>query len=463
MGHPSGVVIQGGVIVTSDGLSRCDLAVRGDTIAAIACDLDPQPGERVIDASGKFVLPGVVDVHTHPVYADDLGGISKTAAFGGVTTMIHYAYAKPGMSLCETIRRFRDEALEKSLLDFGLHAGLFDVEHQLDEVPAAFREGVTSFKVFMTYAKLGWMTDDYWLTALLDVVGQERGLVAVHAENGLATDYLENKFLRERESPVAAFTRMRPGLLEAEAVNRAIALATVMGCALYVPHVSAAACLEPLRRARAASLPVHGETCPQYLTLTDAVTQRQGPLAKIGPPLRARTDAEHLWRAVADGTLSTIASDHAPKPKRLTDDFFEAPYGSPQIETMLTVLYDRGVNGGRLTLPRLVHALSEMPARLFGLHPRKGTLLVGSDADLVIFDPTRRVTLTASTQHSAAGYSLYDGLDVTGAPILTMQRGRVIVENGAVLAAPGSARFLSTDTAHWYRATDAGVNNEVLA
>ena len=255
---------------------------------------------------------------------------------------------------------------------------------------------------------------------------------------------------------------MRPDLLEAEAINRAIALATVMGCALYVPHVSAAACLEPLRRARAAGLPVHGETCPQYLTLTDAVTQRLGPLAKIGPPLRTRADTEQLWRAVADGTLSTIASDHAPKGKRPGDDFFEAPYGSPQIETMLTVLYDDGVNGGRLTLPRLVDVLCETPARLFGLYPRKGTLRVGSDADLVIFDPRRPVTLTASTQHSLAGYSLYEGLQVTGAPVLTMQRGRVIAEGGVLAAAPGAARFLRTDTAHWYGAVvGAGVNPEV--
>ncbi|PKO20546.1 MAG: hypothetical protein CVU38_19530 [Chloroflexi bacterium HGW-Chloroflexi-1] len=282
------------------------------------------------------------------------------------------------------------------------------------------------------------------------MVAAERGLVAVHAENGLATDYLEDKFRREGRSPVEAFTTMRPDLLEAEAVNRAMSLAQVMGCPLYVPHNSAAACLEPLRRARANGWRVYGETCPQYLTLTEETTARVGPLAKIGPPLRTPADNEALWAGLADGTLITVASDHAPKAKKVTDDFFDAAYGSPQIETMLTVMYHAGVNSGKISLPRLVQVMSETPARLFGLYPRKGTLAVGSDADLVIWDPTRTHTLTAATQHSGAGYTLYEGYAVTGAPVLTMQRGAVIVEDGRLVAQPGRAQFLPTDVSHLY-------------
>jgi dihydropyrimidinase len=444
-------IIRGGTLATAAGLSRVDIAIRGEQVAEIAPGIDVVRADRVIDATGKYVLPGAVDVHTHPVYLDDLGGISVTAAHGGVTTMIHYAYARPGTKLIDTIRKFRDDGQARGVLDFALHGGLFDVEHQLAEVPAAFREGVTSFKVFMTYAKLKWMTDDYWLTALMDVVAHEHGMVAVHAENGLATDYLEDKFLREGRSALEMFTAMRPDLLEAEALNRAMSLAQVMGCPLYVPHNSAAACLEPLRRARQLGWHVYGETCPQYLSLThEDTTLKVGPLAKIGPPLRTHADNVALWQGLADGTLVTVGSDHAPKPKKATDDFFDAAYGSPQIETMLTVMYDEGVNRGRISLPRLVDVMAETPARLFGLYPRKGTLAVGSDADLVIFDPTARHTITGAGQHSGCDYTLYEGREVTGKPVLTMQRGAVIVEDGRLIAKPGIGCFLPTDTSHLY-------------
>jgi dihydropyrimidinase len=430
--EPFDIIIRGGLVVTAAGIARADIGIRGEQVAAIAPDLPTDGAKRVIDAASKLVLPGAVDVHTHPVYLDDVAGISVTAAHGGVTTMIHYAYAKPGTKLIETLEKMRDDGLAGSLLDFGLHAGLFDVAHQLAEVPAAFRLGVTSFKVFMAYAKLKWHTDDYWLTALLDVVGQERGLVAIHAENGLATDYLEDKFLREGRSPVEAFAAMRPDLLEAEAINRAMSLSHIMGCALYVVHNSAAACLEPLRKARQLGWPVLGETCPQYLTLTEETTFTHKAQAKIGPPLRTAVDNAALWDGLADGTLVTVGSDHAPKAKQVTDDFFSAPYGSPQIETMLTVMYDAGVNTGKLSLPRLVQVMAENPARIFGLYPRKGTLRPGSDADLVIFDPTSRHTISAALQHSRCNYTLYEGRQVTGAVVLTMQRSAVIVKDGRV-------------------------------
>ena len=450
-------LIRDGLVVTAQGITRADIGIRGEKIAAILTPESKEGHSRssphapgTIDAAGKYILPGVVDVHVHPIYLDDKYDASVTAAHGGVTTMVHYCYVKPGEDIIPTVEKFRDDGLAKSVLDFGMHAGLFDVAHQIQDVPASFKLGVTSFKVFMTYAKLKWMTDDYWMTALMDVVAREQGLVCVHTENGLATDYLEDKYLREGRSPKEMFAAMRPDILEAEALNRAISIARVMGAAVYIVHNSAAANLEPLRRAREKGWRVWGETCPQYLTLTEEITLKLGPLAKIGPPLRMASDNEAMWRGLADGTLSTIGSDHAPKGKRLDDDFFDAAYGSPQIETMLTVVHDAGVNAGKITLPKLVSALSEMPARLLGLYPQKGALEAGSDADLVIFDPHKRHTISAATQHSKAGYTLYEGLSVTGAPVLTMQRGEVIVADGELHAKPGRACFLKTNTAHLY-------------
>jgi dihydropyrimidinase len=381
---------------------------------------------------------------------DDMGATAVSAAFGGVTTMVHFGYVRPGMPFIPTLEKFRDEGEANSVLDFALHAGLFDVENQLEHIPRAFEMGITSFKVFMTYAKLKWMTDDYHMLALMEEVASHKGLVMVHCENGLATDYLEDKFLREKRSPAEAFTAMRPSILEAEATHRAMALAQVAGCQIYIVHVSAVPVLDTIRQAKAQGWRVWAETCPQYLTLTSQTTLEQGPLAKIGPPLRTPEDNRALWGGLADGTLDTVGSDHAPKDKKLEDDFFDAPYGSPQIETMLTLLYDGGVNAGHITLPRLVQVTSENPARIFGLYPQKGSLEPGADADLVLYDPESRHVISHANQHSNARYTLYEGREVIGAPTLTMQRGRVIVQDGELKTEPGTGRFLSTRTEPLY-------------
>lgn len=449
--EPFDTLIVNGLVVSKGEITRADIGIRGDKIVELTTEgREPTAGRaaRVIDAAGMYVLPGVIDAHVHPIYLDDKYNTSVSAAFGGVTSMIHYAYVKPNQSLVPTLEAFREDGLHESLLDFGMHAGLFDVEHQIADVPAAFPLGVTSFKVFMTYAKLKWMTDDYWMTALMDSVSQGRGLVHVHCENGLATDYLEDKYNRAEPDSKKMFTAMRPALLEAEATNRAIAIAQVMNCAVYIVHNSAAENLDPLRRAKQNGWRVIGETCPQYLALTDETTQTLGSLAKIGPPLRTTRDNEALWEGLREGTITTIGSDHAPKEKAA--DFFESQYGAPSIETMLPVCFDLAVNKGKLPLPQLVAALSETPAKTFGLYPQKGALQAGSDADLVIFDPSKTWTISNENQHSKAGFTLYEGRTITGAVELTMQRGRIIVENGELRAGKGHARYLRTDTSHLY-------------
>jgi dihydropyrimidinase len=423
-------------------VSLQDIAVKGDIIVELAPDLNPQAATETIDASGKLVLPGIIDVHTHPVYVDDPGDMSVLAAFGGVTTLIHYAYARPGMKLTETIQEFKDECQRKSLLDFGMHGGIFDAPSQVKEIPEAMEMGVASFKFFMTYAKLKWMTDDYYLAAAMDLLAQNGGLAIVHAESALAIDYLEDKYLKSGEAQKDVFLKTRPDGLEAEAIFRALSIAEVMACPVYIAHVSAGRGIPPIRRAKDDGRTVYAETCPQYLTLTDDEVRTKGPLAKIGPPLRTRKDNEALWKAVQEGIIDVIASDHAPKEKHADDDFFEAPFGSPSCETLLTVSHDEGVNKGKIDLCCLVRVLTENPARVFGLFPKKGAIQKGSDADLVLFDPNARFVISQETQHSNAPYTLYEGRSCLGAPILSMQRGRVILEGGQLRTEPGSARFL---------------------
>jgi len=438
------VLIAGGTVVTGSGTTRADVLVEGSSISRIAPDLDVS-ADRTIDAGGRYVLPGAIDVHVHPVYLDDLKACSIGAAHGGITTLIHFAYAKPGSGLLEAVRQFREEGESGSILDFALHGGIFDAKAQADEIPAAISEGVTSFKMFMTYAKLGWMTDDYQLMRTLDILGRIGGMAMVHAENGLATDFLQDKFLEEGRDPKGAFVDTRPAFLEAEAVHRAIAMAQVAGCPLYIPHVSAGLALDEIDAAKRRGFRVCAETCPQYLTLTNDDLLRLGPLLKIGPPLRSSEDQEALWRGVSDGSIDTVASDHAPKAKAIGDGFSAAPYGSPQIETMLPLLVHACLIDERITLPRLVRVTCENPARIFGLYPQKGALQPGSDADLVIVDPEIEWTVEGATLHSNATYTPYEGCAIRGRPVLTMQRGEVLVEEGELMGRPGRGRYLRTN------------------
>jgi len=438
------LLIQKGIVVIGSGVRKADVGIKGEKIVAVIPGLLEKEANRVMDASGKYIMPGVIDVHVHPVYEDDIRGLSYTAAFGGTTTLIHFAYAKPGMKLIDTIKKYQEEGLQKSHLDFGIHGALFDPASQIEEIPKAFDLGVSSFKMFMTYAKLKWMTDDYHLAAAMDVIAQCGGLAMVHAENGLVTDYLEDRSLKRGEDQKKVFLKTRPDLLEAEAIFRALTISAITGCPLYIVHLSAERGLIPMQRAKEEGQRVYAETCPQYLTMTDGKLQKLGPPAKIGPPLRTEKDRLALWKAIEKGLIDVVASDHAPKAKRIEDPFFEAPYGSPQSETMLTVTYDEGVNRKRIKPSRLVQLFSENPAKIFGLYPKKGTIQKGSDADLVIFDPKFTHTIRHEDQHSGAPYTLYEGRRCKGKPVLVIQRGRILIEDGEMKGRPGEGKFIPT-------------------
>lgn len=436
-------IVKGGLCVYAGAINRIDVGIKDGKIAKMASDLKLGDAKEVTDATGKYILPGLIDVHVHPVYVDTIEDCSILGAFGGITTMIHYAYARPGMGLANTVKGFIDEGTLTSYTDFAIHGTMFDPENQIKDVPKCFEMGVRSFKMFMTYAKLGWMTDDYYLAKAMDVIAQLGGLAMVHAEDGLAIDYLEDKYRDQPQKDV--FLKVRPDVLEADATYRAISIAEVMNCALYIVHVSAARALGPIRKARDRGQTVFTETCPQYLCLTDEVLRRKGPLAKIGPPLRSVQDNEALWEGLKMGLIDVIASDHAPKKKNIDDDFFEAPFGSPSSETMFTVTYQKGVNEGRLHLCTLVRAMSETPAKIFGIYPQKGVLQEGSDADLVIFDPTKGHTITQANQHSNASYTLYEDLECMGAPSLVMQRGTIITEGSELKGRRGEGTFLPVE------------------
>ena len=441
------LIVAGGTIVTGQGIQSGDVAVKDGKIAAVGKSLERHGCSEIVDATGKLVLPGIIDVHVHPVYLDDVEGSSLVAAYGGTTTLLHFAYARQGESLEQKVAEMLADGLKRSRLDFGLHGGLFDAAKQVPEIPNVMKMGVRTFKFFLAYLKLGWYTDDYQLTKAMDILASLDGMAMVHAENGGGTDYLEDKYLKGPNASASNFNISHPDIFEEEAIFRSICLAEVTGCPLYIPHVTSRRSLRPIRRAQSEGLRVFAESCPQYLTLTEKIIEERGALAKIGPPIRSQVDQQALWKALEDGTLQVVASDHAPKKKDPKADFLSQSFGSPSIETLLTVTYDWGINRGLINLVRLAQVLSENPARIFGLYPQKGAILPGSDADLVIFDPCREYTILAENQHSQAGYTLYEGRQVLGWPEMTFQRGKPVLRCGEVVAEPGTGRFLTTQPA----------------
>jgi dihydropyrimidinase len=431
-------------LVTGEGVRRADVGLCGEQIGAIGPDLPSGDAQEVIDVSGRYVLPGIIDAHLHPVYVDDVADCSRAGAFGGVTTLLHFVSVHRGESVEEKVAAMRADGQARSTLDFGLHASLFDAERQIEEIPRVMGLGVRTFKFFLAYVKQGWHTSDYQLLRAMDLLAQHGGLAMIHGENGGAVDYLEDTILARPGASALDYGRSRPDVLEEEAVFRAIRLAELVACPLYVAHVTARRTLPHIQRAQAEGQAVFAETCSHYLTLTDEILAERGALAKIGPPLRAEDDRLALWKAVRDGVLHVVSTDHAPKRRDLAQDFLSQPFGAPDVETLLPLTHDEGVNRGRISLVRMVQVLCENPARIFGLYPRKGTIAVGSDADIVIFDPARPFTIRASNQHSNAGYTLYEGRPVLGWPEMSFQRGRPVLWRGDIVAEPGQGEYLNT-------------------
>jgi dihydropyrimidinase len=437
-------ILRNGTVVTGSGTFKADVAFRGQSIAAVEPEISGSPEVEEIDCTGKYLMPGVIDVHVHPVYLDDMEQSSLVAAHGGTTSILHFHYAKKGSGLYSSTREFIEEGKRISRVDFGVHAGLFGAEAQVPEIPETMKLGVRSFKFFMTYIKQGWTSDDYQLTKAMDILAENGGMAMVHCENGGAIDYLEDKYLKGPNASAAFFNASRPDALEEEAIFRAISIAEVTKCPLYIVHVTAGRSLRPILRAREEGQIVYAETCIHYLSLTRELIDTLGAYAKVGPPLREEADKEALWKALRDELLQVISTDHAAKEKDPKGAFLDQGFGLPQIEILLPIAYDEGVNKGRISLVRLVQVLSENPAKIWGLYPRKGAIAVGSDADVVVLDPTRRYTITHENQHSNAGYTLYNGREVLGWPEMTFQRGRPLLRDGEIHRKPGEGAFMPT-------------------
>jgi dihydropyrimidinase len=452
---PFDLVITGGTLVTASEMFAAEVGIRGERIAAIGRDLD-RTGARHIDASGQLVLPGAVDPHVHldidagaTRSSDDFETGTIAAACGGTTTIIDFVEPELGGSLVAGLAARLREAEGKAVIDYALHMTLRRGDAQtLGQVPEAMRAGCTSFKTYTTYD--GFRLTDPELLAALEAVAAAGGLVLVHAENDAVIEARRRAFIAAGQTAPRYHPRTRPVPVEAEAVERALALAEVAGCPLYVVHTSTARGADAIARARARGQRAYGETCPQYLVLTEAEYERpgfEGAKFVCSPPLRPADNPPGLWRHLAAGSLQTVGTDHCPffysGQKDLgRDDFTRIPNGLPGIEARLAILYTCGVGQGRLTPTRWVELCCTAPAQIFGLYPRKGALLPGADADIVIFDPHQRVTLSRAVLHERVDYTPYDGLALEGYPVLTIARGQVIASAGQFVGAPGRGRFL---------------------
>lgn len=465
-------LLRNGTVVTEGGALRADVLITGETIGAIGADLSALAGPldaHIVDASERFILPGGIDVHTHldvpfggTRVSDDFFTGQRAAAFNGTTCHIDFARQDKGESLASTIDRWHAMARDRAVIDYGFHLAITDAtDAVIDEIPAIGRAGVTSLKLFMAY-KGFIQVDDATLYRTMRAAGAAGMLTMVHAENGDVVDVLVREAVARGDVAPRWHAHTRPNWTEAEATARAVAMATALNAPLYVVHVTCREAAAEIARARAAGAPVMGETCIQYLYFTaDQLDRPDGAKWVCSPPLRSEADQQALWRALQDDALQVISTDHSPffydgnhaieydgaafrlPGKDLgAGNFSRIPNGVAGIGNRMPLLWSHAVANGRLSLTRFVETCCTNPARIFGLYPRKGTIRVGSDADIVLWDPTARRTMGAATSRHRLDHDLYEGLPLIGYPEKVFLRGRLIVDSDAFLAQPGSGQWL---------------------
>lgn len=449
------MLLKNGLIATERGGEKGDIRVEGEAIREIGGCLPPYDGEEVIDAAGKIILPGGVDVHTHMDL--DLGGVRATddfytgtvaAACGGTTTIVdHMGFGPGGCSIRHQVEAYHKLAGGKAVVDYGFHGVMDHVDDAiLAEIGELIGEGITSHKFYLTY---GGKISDGEAIKLMERASELGVMLTVHAENDGAAAYLREKYRTAGKTAPIYHARSRPSECEAEAIGRMILFARMAKDApLYIVHLSSGLGLEVLRSARRQGQKnLFAETCPQYLLLDESrYLEPDGLKYIMSPPLRGQKDCAALWSGVQNGDIDTVATDHCPffyhREKQLgKDDFSKAPGGIPGVEARVPLLFSQ-VQAGRLTLGRLVTLCSAGPARLFGLYPKKGVVAVGSDADLVLLDPAKKGVISRGMLHENTDYTPYEGIPLNGYPVMTISRGEIIAADGRFLGSRGRGRFL---------------------
>jgi dihydropyrimidinase len=448
-------LIHGGTVVTAEGSFPADVLVEGETIAAVGRELGAST-DKEIDAAGKYVIPGAIDVHTHMelpfggTFAKDTFETgSRAAAWGGTTTILDFAVQSRGKSLREGLDAWHAKAEGNCAVDYGFHMIMSDVtDATLAEMDGLVGEGVTTFKLFTAYPGV-FLSDDGAIFRALQQTAGNGGLIMMHAENGPAIDVVAAQAISEGKTDPYYHGVVRYPIFEGEATNRVIRLAEAAEAPVYIVHLSARDALEEVRAARDRGSATFAETCPQYLflTLDDMGNGFEGAKFVCSPPLRPADHAPELWKGLARNDLQVVSTDHCPfdyqGQKELgRGDFRKIPNGLPGVENRVDLLHDGGVVPGRISRERWVEIISTAPARMFGLYPRKGAVAVGSDADLVVYDPAAKHTISAATHHMNVDYSCYEGREVQGWSTAVLSRGKTIIENGAYVGQKGDGRFL---------------------
>jgi dihydropyrimidinase len=455
------LIVRNARIVTAERQTEGDIAVRDGQVVEIGPDIKGE-GAREIDAGGKFVLPGGVDSHCHieqksgmgVMCADDFYTGTVSAAFGGTTTIIPFAAQHRGMSLRQVVNEYHEAATPKAVIDYAFHLIVTDPTPQAlgQELPALIKDGYTSFKIYMTYDDL--KLDDAQILTCLEVAREQGAMAMIHAENADAIAFLTKRLTQQGKTAPRFHGMSRPMPVEREATHRAITLSELVDVPILIVHVSGGEAVDQIRWARGKGLNIFAETCPQYLFLTQehlGLDGFHGAKCVCSPPPRDAANQQVIWDGLADGLFTIVSSDHAPfkyddpQGKKLGGEepsFEYIPNGIPGLETRLPLLFSEGVMGGRLSLQQFVALTATNPARLYGLYPKKGTIAIGADADLVIWDTSTKRTITNSMLHHEVDYTPYEGIEVGAWPATTLSRGRVVWDGTNYLGTAGGGEFL---------------------